>query len=523
MAPKSSRRTKPHADSSGTSTSQEGPSGSLKKPGADETGYVANRELPPNSLEHDLVIVSDDGQGGPIKAAKELKGKPPTLVQKGPFVADAEPETSKFIWPQQIPRLPDPSGEERFYDQWKYRARVSNLPLAGDVDFLVGWNNGTGGNCYWAAIAQIIYGRPEYWPWIKAQHHLWIIEVLKNHQPSRYKSYHRLAHHNTPSANGTDTTVLQRLKTPSAWTPMSMTQVTVDLYNIYLVVFEMEDEDGTKRRRPIWSVGSRNAPHKFIAFVNQNHFEPMRPDVPRPSEYLFPEITVQSTLGIPGCPSRANIAPVRHPWRRNIYHFHDEEEVPEQLVPSPTLPLPSQWELARTIGRYQGLGFDQAPGYTPPLEVMPRDSKDDSDTILSRLSTMYNSMARDHLWAEVWARKLVTDPKINDAITKPDAIDILLREDAKALAEKAPIELEEEEEDAEAKEGDAYLYWTLRDMKAELVRRGRQDFSGKNKAQCLAELIKLDKEAEAKGKAIGGDSDSDKGPGPSKKRKRNEW
>ena len=88
-------------------------------------------------------------------------------VAKSPFKPDLQPSTLNYALPEEVPRLPVPLEEPAFYQQWQYSDRISGLPLVEDTGFFVAWNR-EDANSYWAAIAHIIYGRGEYWQWVKA-------------------------------------------------------------------------------------------------------------------------------------------------------------------------------------------------------------------------------------------------------------------------------------------------------------------------------------------------------------------
>ena len=157
------------------------------------------------------------------------------------------------------------------------------------------------------------------------------------------------------------------------FTIVEMTQVTADLYDIYLILFNM-DEEGKKlatNRLPFITRGSRNAPHKFMRWIARLHYEPMRPDVPRPSEYHFPNVTYESTRHLPSSPANPNRTGVRHGWRYDYGNSHNE--VSEQLYPRPIIPLPSEAHIAFAIGakpQGQKRSFSTEPGYLPPLGTL---------------------------------------------------------------------------------------------------------------------------------------------------------
>lgn len=84
--------------------------------------------------------------------------------------------------------------------------------------------------------------------------------------------------------------------------------------------------------------GSYNAPHRFLLFNNGSSYNPLVPNVPRPSEYRFPRITFDNTrgeLGMAGSLRKSENDGLLHPWRRPLPGV----PVPERLVPVPITTL----------------------------------------------------------------------------------------------------------------------------------------------------------------------------------------
>jgi hypothetical protein len=290
---------------------------------------------------------------------------------KEPFKPDPEPQVFKYASPANVPRLPGPLIEPEFYRQWRHLDRIRGLPLVEDTYFLVAHNQGDG-NCYWGTISHLIYGLDTYWPWVKAQHLLYLEQVMANPQHPRFAIYQRIitdCSRGGPAPHSPQTAV----RGANRFTIVEMTQVTADLYDIYLILFNM-DEEGKKaaaNRLPFITRGSRNAPHKFMRWIATLHYEPMRPDVPRPSEYHFPDVTYESTRHLPSSPINPNRTGVRHGWRYD--YGNSNNEVSEQIYPRPIVPLPSEAHIATAIGakpQGQKQSFSAEPGYIPPLGAL---------------------------------------------------------------------------------------------------------------------------------------------------------
>jgi hypothetical protein len=233
--------------------------------------------------------------------------------------------------------------ELEFYKQWHTRRVLHIPPVNDDVAFRVGWNP-TGENSYWTAVSQIIYGLPKYWPWVKAQHTMYMRGVLADQNHPRHEIYQTIGR----EVNIYGETTLRALDTPGGCVPDEIYQVTADLYDIYLVRFTMH------KSRPdavihVTSRGCWNTRHRFLMLSNESHYEPVTPFVKRPSEFQYPELSSSSLH--PGQRIRRHVRrEADDPLIGYSYRKHSsEEEVPEQLIPRPTIPLPSEADIAGTI------------------------------------------------------------------------------------------------------------------------------------------------------------------------------
>jgi hypothetical protein len=220
----------------------------------------------------------------------------------------------------------------------------------------VAWNREDANSC-WAAIAYIVYGRGEYWPWVKAQHSLWIDQVMSiSGHPNIYTYSHIIPKCSVFTCkNGTGLTAVRgRSNRPLV---SEMSHVTADLYDIYLVIFNLgyTVEEGFTTTCTFTTRGSRNAPHKFIQ-VTQGieygpiHYQPMRPNVTLPSMYHFAEFTTESLEALKNIPGTPTSTGVKRRWQ----YEHSTYGLADQfyLHPRPIIPLPSEADLTSAIGRY---------------------------------------------------------------------------------------------------------------------------------------------------------------------------
>jgi hypothetical protein len=146
-----------------------------------------------------------------------------------------EPAVLEIRSLKDISPLPKPLKESDFYNQWHTWRVLYIPPLSQDVSFLVGWNS-RDENSYWTAVSQIIYGLPRFWPWVKANHKLYMREVLGDPDHPRHEMYKVIA----GELNNEGKTTLEILDKPGGQVPDEIYQVTVDLYDIYLVKFTMK-------------------------------------------------------------------------------------------------------------------------------------------------------------------------------------------------------------------------------------------------------------------------------------------
>lgn len=252
-----------------------------------------------------------------------------------PKLLAADPKVPPlFEFANDVPKNQHKSTPERaYYGQMRPREiREFKIPQCKNMSWLVYWNNG-GGNCYWVALAQLLCGGEEYWPWVKAAHKIWLDYVLRDKQHPRHGLYTKLEHNATEDRRKNSVV----LRTPGAWTSStSMGQVTADLYDIFLIIF---DDDNSPVGVDMY--GCQNATQRFLRYKG-SHFEPVLPIVPRPSEFHFP---VNTNRGYDG--EGGKLKSLNGNARQHKIGF----VVPEQLLPRPFLPRPSTIDLEIAVGK----------------------------------------------------------------------------------------------------------------------------------------------------------------------------
>lgn len=349
----------------------------------------------------------------------------------------SEPPVLKIRSLKDISPLPKPLKESDFYNQWRTRRVLYIPPLSQDVSFLVGWNS-RDENSYWTAVSQIIYGLPRYWPWVKANHKLYMREVLEDPNHPRHEMYKVIA----GEVNDEGKTTLEILDKPSGQVPDEIYQVTADLYDIYLVKFTMK-KTASYVVSQVDSRGCRNARHLFLMFSHEFQYAPVRPVVERPSEFHYPELR-SSSLALDKMGIRRHFRDESNdPLIASSYRKHSMEmKVPEQLIPRPTMPLPSEADIANTISglRPRG-GFSVIPGWIPGVPTKKDDGpKDGAARVLHKATEyaglthsqitqnreIYETLSDDKLRAFCDSRRMKINPFRND---RKSLIDDLLGDD----------------------------------------------------------------------------------------------
>lgn len=193
---------------------------------------------------------------------------------------------------------------------------VRGFPLVEEVVFAVQPNvAGEPSNCFFKTVAFHVYGDGAYHPRVKAEHLQHFHEVLQWSDHPRHQLYLRMNRRFYTTTAGTRQTVAnlyQMLTVPRIYTALDLFDVTADLYNLFIVVYTLDDNTVTG----VTTKGSYNARHIFICHVNGNHFQPMVPNDYFASEFQLPRITCQSTLDLPMTSRRhRNRHALDHSWR----------------------------------------------------------------------------------------------------------------------------------------------------------------------------------------------------------------
>lgn len=145
----------------------------------------------------------------------------------------------------------------------------------------------------------------------------------------------------------------QRLNIAHEWQNSELMQVTADLYNLFLIQYEVpsREPDSATRSVEVTSVkirGDYNSTHTFIGYVQDCHYQPLVPCFQRDSEVLFPQVTWENTQGKRGVnrPKWPGDQELKHPWRVLV----GGTPVPEPLFPIKVIPVPTVQQLELVVG-----------------------------------------------------------------------------------------------------------------------------------------------------------------------------
>ncbi|KAM7196261.1 hypothetical protein V8F20_007101 [Naviculisporaceae sp. PSN 640] len=163
------------------------------------------------------------------------------------------------------------------------------------------------GNCYFTAIALLIYGNARAWLRVKAEHLYHLEKMLSDPLHVRHEFYKR---HNAifsktfATRHGPDGTrwegnpnLWERLQIPNCWMSDEICPLTADVYGVFLVLYSFTYNQQGKRGSvyDLRTYGSYNSRHIFAAYVNSNHFVPLIPNSYYHYEFTLPRIRLQVT------------------------------------------------------------------------------------------------------------------------------------------------------------------------------------------------------------------------------------
>ncbi|KAG7284231.1 hypothetical protein NEMBOFW57_010595 [Staphylotrichum longicolle] len=165
------------------------------------------------------------------------------------------------------------------------------------------------GQCYWVALALLLYGNASYWIRVKAEHLNFLEEVLKNPRHHRHAFYARENQVSTQTkATGPAdqaeilVNLWEKLLIPGCWANDDLSHLTADMYGIFLVVYKYNEDpkknfDWKDKVYDIKTFGAYNNRHVFLCYAHGNHYQPMIPNEFLASEFKLPRITLQNTKG----------------------------------------------------------------------------------------------------------------------------------------------------------------------------------------------------------------------------------
>lgn len=208
--------------------------------------------------------------------------------------------------------------DEAVSQNWTQDSSPTSLlfgfPMLGDVVLYRAMNyGGARSACFFKALAYLVYGDQSLYQRVQAEHLQHYSDVLEWEDHPRHQLYTvmnqkfyatTISTDNTSSPLSSEVDTLanffQLLSIPQAWMPLDMLDVTADLYNLFIVVYTI-NESSTRTHPLVTEVnvkGSYNARHVFLLF-NGFHYQPMVPNEFLASEFTFPRVTYENVKGLP--------------------------------------------------------------------------------------------------------------------------------------------------------------------------------------------------------------------------------
>ncbi|TGO65063.1 hypothetical protein BCON_0004g00600 [Botryotinia convoluta] len=179
------------------------------------------------------------------------------------------------------------------------------------------------GDCFFGSVSMALYGTTLYWHYTKYCH-LWFFRYVLTHPAHpRYDFYWHL---NSFRDSDGEMNMWHRLSTPHAWQSSELFNVTADIYNLFVVLYEEPDT--------IDLFGQYNATHMFFHLINRNHYESL---IPKDNEIQFP------------FPDGVMISPRPGRVKTRPFSGHGRNIVPPPIA-LPVIPRPSLMDMTRVLG-----------------------------------------------------------------------------------------------------------------------------------------------------------------------------
>ncbi|AEO67658.1 uncharacterized protein THITE_2050349 [Thermothielavioides terrestris NRRL 8126] len=248
--------------------------------------------------------------------------------------------------------------------------------------YLTGVKTVESGQCYWLAVALLIYGNASFWVRVKAEHLSFLEKVLSNPEHPRHQFYTRLNQSDSrTTATGPRSSSLQpetmfdgdanlweRLQIPGCWTNEDTCILTADVYGVFIVLYKYHSGEV-----PWWNkvydmktYGSYNSRHLFLCYTVWNHFQPMVPNDYYAYEFKLPRPTLQSTK------KYALVTSAKHRRRVGDGPDHYWRVGGRDIIPSPcSRPSFEPEHLGRAVGYGPYVNQSAAPQPQPAQQQDP--------------------------------------------------------------------------------------------------------------------------------------------------------
>ncbi|KAF7958923.1 hypothetical protein EAE96_002449 [Botrytis aclada] len=194
------------------------------------------------------------------------------------------------------------------------------IPIMGDVNFFPS-KIPASGDCFFGSVSMALYGSTLYWHYTKYCH-LWFFRYVLTHPAHPRHDYYW---HLNSFDDGGGANMWKKLNTPHAWQSSDLFNVTADIYNLFVVLYEAPT---------IGLYGQYNATHVFFHLINRNHYESL---IPEDNEVQFP------------FPDGVKIKPEPGRARQRPAGGKGKPFIPPPIA-LPVIPRPTVIDLTRVLG-----------------------------------------------------------------------------------------------------------------------------------------------------------------------------
>ncbi|KAB8302955.1 hypothetical protein EYC80_006270 [Monilinia laxa] len=244
---------------------------------------------------------------------------------------------------------------------------MGDFKYMGDQKFYSMWVPDDG-NCFFGAVSVALYGTSKFWHLVKYEHLYFVRYVLTHPAHPRYDFYWSL---NDKLSPRTHYNMWQTLNVPHAWQFSELFNVTADIYNLFIILYEqlprLADESKSQKKQDNQTIGlfgQYNATHVFFHLLERNHYKTLQPRKNPEVQFPFPD----GTTIVPG-PGRAKQRPFGGTGRPIL----------PPPIAQPIIPPPRPLDMARVLGYNTVRGTMNLDFMNRWIRIERREAEDKND------------------------------------------------------------------------------------------------------------------------------------------------